>query len=58
MRRTLEMNVIEAAKKGTELVCVSRQQVQTILAEAERLGVKIETPILIGEYEKRSLSLR
>lgn len=57
MKRTLEMNIIEASKKGTEIVCISPEQVQTILKEAERLGVKIEKPILLNEYKQRSLSL-
>lgn len=58
MKRTLEMNIIEASKRGTELVCVSTEQVETILKEAERIGVKIEKPILINEYKRRSLSLK
>lgn len=57
MKRTLEMNIIEASRNGTELVCVSIEQVNTILKEAERLGVKIETPILINDYRRRNLSL-
>lgn len=52
MKRTLEMNVREAAEKGTVLVCMTQPQIDTILAEAERVGVTIETPMLIHEYHE------
>lgn len=50
MTRTLEMNVLEAAEKGTVLVCLTPEQVETILEEAIRLGVEIPTPILMSDY--------
>ena len=50
MKRTLEMNVREAAEKGTVLVCMTQPQIDTILAEAERIGVTIETPMLMHDY--------
>lgn len=56
MKRTLEMNVKEAATKGTVLVCKSQQQVETLIAEGKRLGVNLPTPILMEDYHQRKLA--
>ena len=55
MKRTLKMNIIESSEKGTTLVCVSKEQVETIMKEADRLGISINTPILLTEYRQKKM---
>lgn len=52
MKRTLEMNVLEAAEKGTVFVCQTQAQIDTIIAKAQELRVVIEHPILISHYRE------
>lgn len=52
MKRTLEMNILEASEKGTVLVCQTQNQIDTIAAKAQELGIVIQPPILISEYNR------
>lgn len=51
MKRTIEMNVLEASEKGTVLVCLTQPQVVVIEEVASRIGVTIKPPVLMEDYK-------